>query len=77
MRVIECGTMIAGLVAATLLAGFGAEVIKIEQPGGGDHLRKIGPFVDVESPSLRSMPLRAMRAMMPRRFRCSRQRAAL
>ena len=49
MRVIETGTMIAGPVAATLLADFGAEVIKIEQPNGGDPLRKIGPFVDGES----------------------------
>lgn len=49
MRVIELGTMIAGPVAATLLADFGAEIIKVEQPGLGDPLRKIGPFVDGES----------------------------
>jgi crotonobetainyl-CoA:carnitine CoA-transferase CaiB-like acyl-CoA transferase len=44
IRVIDIGTMVAGPVAATLLADFGAEVIKVEQPGGGDTLRHIGPF---------------------------------
>lgn len=44
IRVIDVGTMVAGPVAATLLADFGAEVIKVEQPGSGDTLRHIGPF---------------------------------
>ena len=48
MRVIDIGTMVAGPVAATLLADLGADVIKIEQPGGGDALRHIGPKVDGE-----------------------------
>nr|ART90296.1 L-carnitine dehydratase/bile acid-inducible protein F [uncultured bacterium] len=49
IRVIEMGTMIAGPVVATLLADFGAEVIKIEHPEGGDPIRNIGPFVNGES----------------------------
>jgi formyl-CoA transferase len=49
MRVIDIGTMVAGPVAGTLLADFGAEVIKIEQPGHGDTLRHIGPFEGGES----------------------------
>lgn len=49
VRVLDLGTMIAGPVAATLLGEFGAEVIKIEQPIGGDSLRQIGPFVEGES----------------------------
>ena len=49
LRIIELGTMIAGPVVATLLADFGAEVIKVEQPGLGDTIRKIGPFVEGES----------------------------
>ena len=46
---MDIGTMIAGPVAATLMADFGAEVIKIEMPGRGDPMRSIGPFVEGES----------------------------
>jgi crotonobetainyl-CoA:carnitine CoA-transferase CaiB-like acyl-CoA transferase len=49
LRVIDVGTMVAGPVAGTLLADFGADVIKIEQPGHGDTLRHIGPFEGGES----------------------------
>src|SRR5918994_1497095 len=49
IRVIDIGTMVAGPVAATLLADLGADVIKIEQPGRGDSLRHIGPAVEGES----------------------------
>lgn len=40
VRVIELGSLIAGPFAARLLAEFGADVIKIEPPNGGDPLRK-------------------------------------
>ena len=46
IRVLDLGTRVAAPFAATLLADFGAEVIKIELPGTGDFLRSIGPFVD-------------------------------
>jgi len=39
LRVLELGSMIAGPFAARLFAEFGAEVIKIEPPDGGDPLR--------------------------------------
>ena len=39
VRVIELGTLIAGPFCARMLAEFGAEVIKIEAPDGGDPLR--------------------------------------
>ena len=39
LKVIEMGTLIAGPFAGKLLAEFGAEVIKIEPPNGGDPLR--------------------------------------
>ncbi|WP_244817161.1 CaiB/BaiF CoA-transferase family protein [Caballeronia sp. Lep1P3] len=40
IRVIEIGTLIAAPFAARMLGEFGAEVIKIEAPDGGDPLRK-------------------------------------
>ena len=40
IKVIEMGTLIAGPFAARLMAEFGAEVIKIESPQGGDPLRQ-------------------------------------
>jgi crotonobetainyl-CoA:carnitine CoA-transferase CaiB-like acyl-CoA transferase len=39
LTVLEMGQMIAGPFAAATLAGFGAEVIKIERPNTGDPLR--------------------------------------
>jgi formyl-CoA transferase len=39
IRVIDCGTYIAGPAAATILADYGAEVIKIERPPIGDPFR--------------------------------------
>jgi formyl-CoA transferase len=39
LRVIDCGTYIAGPAAATMLSDFGAEVIKIERPPYGDPYR--------------------------------------
>ena len=46
LRILDLGTRIAAPFAATLLADFGAEVIKVEQPGVGDFMRTIGPFED-------------------------------
>ena len=42
LRVLDLGTFIAGPYCATLLGEFGAEVIKIEPPDGGDSLRQFG-----------------------------------
>ena len=39
LKVIEMGTLIAGPFCARLMAEFGAEVVKIESPEGGDPLR--------------------------------------
>jgi crotonobetainyl-CoA:carnitine CoA-transferase CaiB-like acyl-CoA transferase len=46
LRVLDLGTRIAAPFCAGLLGEQGAEVIKIEQPRGGDFMREIGPFVD-------------------------------
>tara|TARA_R110000764_G_scaffold218298_1_gene305651 strand:- start:44501 stop:45697 length:1197 start_codon:yes stop_codon:yes gene_type:complete len=40
LKVIELGTLIAGPFAARICAEFGADVIKVESPNGGDPLRK-------------------------------------
>jgi formyl-CoA transferase len=40
LRVVEMGQLIAGPFAGKTLGDFGADVIKIEAPGGGDPLRK-------------------------------------
>jgi crotonobetainyl-CoA:carnitine CoA-transferase CaiB-like acyl-CoA transferase len=48
IRVIDVGTRIAAPFCAGLLGEMGAEVIKVEQPGGGDFMRTIGPFVDTD-----------------------------
>lgn len=42
LRLIEMGQLLAGPFCGQLLADFGAEVIKIEQPGVGDPMRQWG-----------------------------------
>jgi crotonobetainyl-CoA:carnitine CoA-transferase CaiB-like acyl-CoA transferase len=42
IRVLDLATFIAGPFCGSLLAEFGAEVIKVEQPGKGDPLRRFG-----------------------------------
>src|ERR1700726_2096994 len=41
LRVIDCGTYIAGPAAAAILSDFGAEVIKIGPPPYGDPYRDL------------------------------------
>ena len=42
VRAVTCSTAQAGTVPYMLMADLGAEVIKIEAPGGGDHSRTAG-----------------------------------
>ena len=44
VRVLDVGTRIAAPFCAGLLGEMGAEVIKVEDPVGGDFMRTIGPF---------------------------------
>ena len=41
LRVVDAATLFAGPMVATLLGDFGADVIKVEHPGG-DSLRNLG-----------------------------------
>jgi crotonobetainyl-CoA:carnitine CoA-transferase CaiB-like acyl-CoA transferase len=42
LRVVDAATLVAGPMVATALGEFGAEVVKVEQPGAGDPLRTWG-----------------------------------
>ncbi|MBI4190978.1 MAG: CoA transferase [Betaproteobacteria bacterium] len=48
VRILDCTRNIAGPVATMLAAEMGADVIKVEPPGG-DEMRQWPPFVDGES----------------------------
>jgi crotonobetainyl-CoA:carnitine CoA-transferase CaiB-like acyl-CoA transferase len=43
LRVLDLATVVAGPFVGTLLADFGADVLKVELPGRGDTLRTLGP----------------------------------
>ena len=44
VKVLDLTWHIAGPYCTKLLAGYGAEVIKVEKPGEGDPTRRMGPF---------------------------------
>ena len=46
IRVVELACHISGPYCGMLLAGMGADVVKIEAPGAGDVSRRCGPFPD-------------------------------
>ena len=48
IKVLDLSTMISAPFGSTLLADFGAEVIKVEMPKGGDPFRRLGPWKNGE-----------------------------
>lgn len=48
IKVLDLSEGVSGPLCAKLLAGMGAEVIKIEPPGSGDESRSAGPFPNDE-----------------------------
>ena len=51
IRVVEVGNFMAAPFCTLQLADLGAEVVKIENPDGGDQVRTTAPFLDGESSS--------------------------
>ncbi len=49
IRVLDIATILAAPLAGTLMADFGADVVKAELPGAGDGLRNFPPFKDGKS----------------------------
>jgi formyl-CoA transferase len=51
IRVVEVGNFMAAPFCAAQLADLGADVVKVENPDGGDQVRTTAPFLDGESSS--------------------------
>lgn len=66
LKVLDVGTWIAGPVAGTILADFGAEVIKVEMPGVGDAYRMLSDlpaFPDADANYMWQMDARNKRSL--------------
>ena len=55
MRVLDFSRLLPGPYCSRILADFGAEVIKIERPGGGDWARYVPPLEEGESLFFRAL----------------------
>src|SRR5207302_5249274 len=51
VRVVEVGNFMAAPFCTLQLADLGADVVKIENPDGGDQVRATAPFLEGESSS--------------------------
>ena len=50
LKVVECASIIAAPLIGRIMADFGAELIHVEHPKGGDQLRQFGFSVDGINP---------------------------
>ena len=56
IKVLDCSQILAGPYCSMLLSDMGADVVKIEKPGGGDDTRRMGPpFMEGESAAFLAM----------------------
>jgi succinyl-CoA:(S)-malate CoA-transferase subunit A len=65
IRVLDAGTFIAAPFAATVLSEFGAEVIKVENPTGGDPWRRYGTPTSREGDTLAWLSEARNRSSLP------------
>ena len=73
VRVLELGSFIAGPFAGQLLGDYGAEVIKIEPPAGGDPMRRWGIIAGRREPVVAGhRPEQAVGRARPARTRTAR-----
>jgi formyl-CoA transferase len=66
LKVLDVGSWIAGPVAGTILADFGADVIKVELPGSGDAYRQLSAlpmFPDADENYMWQMDARNKRSL--------------
>lgn len=49
VRVLDLTRLLPGGVCSMMLADMGADVVKIEDPGGGDYARWMPPYIDDQS----------------------------
>ncbi len=46
IKVLDLSEYVSGAYCTKLMGAFGADVIKIERPDGGDPARRVGPFLN-------------------------------
>jgi crotonobetainyl-CoA:carnitine CoA-transferase CaiB-like acyl-CoA transferase len=66
IHVLDLSEDVAGPFCTKLLAGLGAEVIKVEPPGTGDVSRRTGPFVHETPHAEQSAACRPPRKVPPK-----------
>jgi crotonobetainyl-CoA:carnitine CoA-transferase CaiB-like acyl-CoA transferase len=59
IRVLDLTRLLPGGFCSLLLADFGADVLKVEDTGAGDHLRWMGPAVRGADPGEHTRPVLA------------------